>query len=60
MIFLSGVSETDLKQAFSDVQLAGTFTCQYCMPYENNLPIHVCRGIKISIEQEWPGIKHFE
>ena len=59
MIFLSYVSTADLQKGFSGVRLAGTFTCQYCMPFENNLPIIVARGIKISIQQAWPQVKQY-
>ena len=60
MIFLSQISETELKTVFTDVQLAGTFTCQYCMSYENNLPIRIGRGARISLQQAWPGVKSFQ
>src|SRR4029077_15922908 len=31
---------------FRSVQLAATFRNPYAMPYENNVPIYICRGIR--------------
>jgi 4-amino-4-deoxy-L-arabinose transferase-like glycosyltransferase len=42
-----------LKQIFEEVELAEVFTNEYCMPYENNLPIHVCRRLKMPVEEAW-------
>ncbi|HLO28024.1 MAG TPA: glycosyltransferase family 39 protein [Anaerolineales bacterium] len=50
----------DLKQAFSDVRQVDQTHCDYCMPYENNLPIYVARGLKSPLEQLWPGVKVFQ
>jgi hypothetical protein len=49
-----------LKQEFAGVQLAAVHRCQYCMPFENDVPIFLCRGIKIPIEQIWPQARFFE
>jgi hypothetical protein len=50
----------DLRQVFSDVQEVGRTQCEYCMPYENHLPIYVAHGLKASLEQLWPGVKSFQ
>jgi dolichyl-phosphate-mannose-protein mannosyltransferase len=50
----------DLQQVFSDVQEAGRTHCEYCMPYENDLPIFVAHGLKAPLEQLWPGVKTFQ
>jgi 4-amino-4-deoxy-L-arabinose transferase-like glycosyltransferase len=50
----------DLKQGFADVQQIAVHKCEYCMPYENNLPIFLCRGIKMPIEQTWPQTRSFQ
>jgi hypothetical protein len=39
---------------------AGTTDCTYCMPYEDNNPIFVCKGIQASPDAIWPEVKHFE
>jgi hypothetical protein len=51
------LSIADLKQGFADVQQVAVTTRQYCMPYENDVPIFLCRGIKMLIKQAWPQTK---
>jgi hypothetical protein len=60
LIYLGQASIDDLKQGFADVQQVAASKCQYCMPYENDLPIFLCRGIKVPIEQTWPQTKFFQ
>jgi hypothetical protein len=50
----------DLRQVFSDVQEAGQTACEYCMPYENHLPIYVAHGLNAPLEELWPGVKNFQ
>ena len=38
---------------------AATFTAPWVMPYENNLPISICRGIREPIAQLWPSLKNY-
>lgn len=37
-----------------------TFTNRYGMPYEDDLPIFVCRGITKPLRAVWPNAKHYE
>ena len=60
VIYLGRTNIDDLKQGFTDVQQVAVNKCQYCMPYENDLPIFLCRGIKAPIEQAWPTTKYFQ
>lgn len=53
-------SYEDLQPHFEDVEYAATFTCKYCMPYENNRPIFICRKMKGSIQEVWEREKHYE
>lgn len=50
----------DLQRDFESVVLAGQVTCTSCMPYEDNLPIYVCRNMRRSLRESWTGMKHFE
>jgi len=29
------------------------------MPYESDLPVFLCRGLKVKLRDLWPSIKHF-
>lgn len=39
---------------------AGTTDCTYCMPYEDDNPIFVCKGLLADPDRIWPEVKHFE
>ncbi|MDZ7291983.1 MAG: glycosyltransferase family 39 protein [candidate division KSB1 bacterium] len=54
-----GGTEAGLKNVFYEVELAAVFTCDYCMPYENNLPIYLCRKLKIPVAQAWSENKEY-
>jgi Dolichyl-phosphate-mannose-protein mannosyltransferase len=32
----------------------------YVMPYEDHLPLYVCRGLKAPVATIWPRVKHYE
>ncbi len=52
-------SFADLSTYFETVVLAGTTRCDFCMPYENNRAIFLCRGARFSIKEIWPSEKRF-
>jgi 4-amino-4-deoxy-L-arabinose transferase-like glycosyltransferase len=54
-----GGTEEGLKNIFEEVELAAVFTNEYCMPYENNLPIFICRRLKIPVAEAWRLNKTF-
>ncbi|HYY43252.1 MAG TPA: hypothetical protein VE775_11015, partial [Pyrinomonadaceae bacterium] len=47
----------DVQKTFDEVQQVATFTHPYVMPYENNLPIFLCRRPKLSLKEVWPLTK---
>jgi hypothetical protein len=54
-----GVPQSVLQASFESVEFAGRTSCQYCMPYENNAPIYIARGLKEPIDTVWPGTKSY-
>ena len=50
----------DIASSFESVEPAGRTACTYCMPFENDAPIGIARGLKVPIETAWPGIKSYE
>lgn len=52
-------SYADLSTHFKTVVLAGTTRCDFCMPYENNRAIFLCRRARFSIQEIWPSEKEF-
>lgn len=59
LIILGGDPE-DHRQAFEDVRQAGTIRCGLCMPYENDQPVWIARGLKAPIGRVWPMTKHYD
>ena len=47
------------SHVFRESKRAATFTTPYVMPYEDYLPIMVCRGITKPLQQIWPAVKHY-
>ena len=48
------------KHIFQSSIRAATFSAPYVMPYEDNISIMVCRGIRTPLIDLWPGLKHYE
>jgi hypothetical protein len=59
IISLGGAQE-DYLDSFEEVQQAAIIRCDYCMPYENNLPVYICRKPKRPLEEVWNSIKDYE
>ena len=52
-------SREDLEPWFENIELVDTIRCQWCMPYQNNSPVHIARGLKRPLEEFWLDIKRF-
>jgi hypothetical protein len=55
-----GMPIGDLQSMFDEVIQAGIFRCRYCMPYENNQPIYVCREPRRLLREVWRHLKHLD
>jgi hypothetical protein len=53
-------SRERLEERFTSVEQIGETDCGDCMPYENHVPIFICRGIRTPLPQLWPTLKHFD
>ena len=60
VVIVLGGDRDDLAERFASVELAGVATCDYCIPYERDVPIHVARGLVVPIEELWPLIGHYD
>ena len=47
------------EHLFTSSERAATFTSPWVMPYEDGIPIMVCRGIKRPLAELWPSIKSY-
>ena len=59
VIITVNISPADVTAAVESVVLAGHTSCTYCMPFENNAPILIARGLKVSILDVWPQVKDY-
>ena len=44
----------------ASLDMAGTFGAPLVMPYENDRPIFVCRGLRVPLDTAWPRFKRFQ
>jgi hypothetical protein len=58
LIVIGGKTEDHL-QTFSDVKTAGLIINEYAMPYESDLPIFICKGLKVDFDKVWQKIRFY-
>jgi hypothetical protein len=58
MIIVGGSAE-DHARVFESVEHVATHSHPYVMPYENDLPIFICRNLKVPLRELWPQTKSF-
>ena len=57
LVISIGVRKDVLNAVFEKVEESGVIhTCDYCMDYENNLPIYICRKTKVPVKELWQTI----
>jgi hypothetical protein len=54
-----GGSRNSLKESYREVIQVGEFKDNYCMPYENNMPIWICKNRLSSLTDDWPQFKNY-
>lgn len=54
-----GVRRERLDELCTSVEQAATIVSPYAMPNETDLPVHVCRGLKIPMAEAWQMLKRF-
>lgn len=59
MIILGG-SLKDKQEVFANVEVAATASSPWCMPYESDLPVYLCRGLRVPLGEMWGKVKHYE
>jgi hypothetical protein len=46
-------------ELFNEVEPVEIIVSHYAMPYENNLPIYICKKPRYSLKNMWQKVKHF-
>jgi hypothetical protein len=59
VLIVIGDERERLLELFESVELAGRTDCIDCMPYEDDLPIWVCRNLRMPVAELWPRIKNY-
>jgi hypothetical protein len=54
-----GDDRETLETIFDSVELGGTFVCEDCMPFENDNPVWIGRGMKMPVAELWPRVKKY-
>lgn len=47
------------RHYFRSVERLQTFHSRYAMPYENDIPIYLCRGIRRPLPRLWPQLRNY-
>jgi hypothetical protein len=56
-----GYSLSDDQGSFRNVSLLTTLTCEYCISYEQNLPVYLCTNPTFSSPASvWPQLRHYD
>ena len=59
VMIVVGVPQRELQGIFANVTVGDTARCQYCMPYESNLPVFVCRGLRVPLREMWAEVRNY-
>jgi len=49
----------DKREHFEQVEVVGKVSAEYCMPYENNLTVYLCRNLRMPLREVWPRVKSY-
>lgn len=62
VMILVGYSPDDAKSTYADIVLAATQKCQYCVSFEQEVPIVVASNpmTPINLAQLWASVKHYD
>ena len=56
-----GVALSTVQQAYGNVTTLTTLSCQYCISYEQKLPVYLCTNPNFtSIGALWPEVRHYD
>jgi len=59
VLLILGETREEHAGDFESLELGGVHDCTDCMPYEDQLPIWIARGLKVDVRDAWRGIRHF-
>lgn len=60
VMIVVGADREDLEPLFERAEPVAVVDCDYCMPYEDDKPVWLARGIRRPLAEVWPGVKHYD
>jgi Dolichyl-phosphate-mannose-protein mannosyltransferase len=60
IIIVVGGAPDDLEELFGRFEQVAKTDCGYCMPYENGVPIFLCREPRVDLRALWPTLRHYD
>ncbi len=58
-VIVIGIDPARLAESFTSVELVTTTHCEWCMPYQRDLPISLARGLRRPLDELWRELKRF-
>lgn len=55
-----GIKEEEIRRFYKSVMAMDTVRSRYAMPYENNVPVFLCREPLGTLQDVWLAVKHYE
>lgn len=59
VVLAIGGDPEQMAREFESVEQVGVIPGRYAMPYERNLPIHLCRGLRVPLAEAWRGVRFY-
>jgi hypothetical protein len=59
VLIVLGRSREELAEWFEEVERVDTVRCRHCMPYQNEVPVYVCRRLKVPVREVWGRLKRY-
>ena len=60
VVLILGGDLENKQSVFAGVEVVDSVSSRYCMPYENNLRIYLCRNLKMPLKELWQQVKHYD
>jgi hypothetical protein len=59
ILLVLGSTRDRLLERFETVEPGAVFRCRDCMPYEDEKPIWIARGLRAPLAAAWSSVKHY-
>ena len=60
VVIILGGALKDKQEIFASAEVAAVASSPWSMPYENDVPVYLCRGLRVPLADAWAKLKHYE